>query len=141
MHPLPSMVRMTTSALISLALSGAALAAKFSSSSIPRTTTGFKNTIPNKFIVEVAEAADIPGKRSLDTRTVSLASTTDVRMCRKLTLHHDGQTHEQLYDFMRKRDLGFKVEKEFNSPGLFMGSVVTLQVRSLPACIALDVRS
>ncbi|KAI0633256.1 subtilisin-like protease [Trametes polyzona] len=28
---------------------------------------------------------------------------------------------------MRKRDLGFKVEKEFNSPGLFLGSVVTLQ--------------
>ncbi|KAI0645827.1 subtilisin-like protease [Trametes meyenii] len=28
---------------------------------------------------------------------------------------------------MRKRDLGFKVEKEFNSPGLFLGSVVTLE--------------
>ncbi|KAI8993986.1 subtilisin-like protease [Trametes punicea] len=27
---------------------------------------------------------------------------------------------------MRKRDLGFEVEKEFNSPGLFVGSVVTL---------------
>ncbi|KAH9892693.1 subtilisin-like protease [Cubamyces lactineus] len=27
---------------------------------------------------------------------------------------------------MRKRDLGFTVEKEFNSPGLFVGSVVTL---------------
>lgn len=42
------------------------------------------------------------------------------------------QTHEQLYDFMRKRDLGFDVEKEFNSPGLFMGSVVTLQVWLIP---------
>ncbi|KAI0823378.1 subtilisin-like protease [Trametes gibbosa] len=28
---------------------------------------------------------------------------------------------------MRKRDLSFKVEKEFNSPGLFLGSVVTLE--------------
>lgn len=99
------MVRTATLALVSAALVGVALAAKFSPSTIPRTTTGFKNTVPNKFIVEVAEPADIPGKRSLDART----------------------THEQLYDFMRKRDLGFDVEKEFNSPGLFMGSVVTLQ--------------
>lgn len=67
------MVRTATSALVSAALAGVALAAKFSPSTIPRTTTGFKNTVPNKFIVEVAEPADIPGKRSLDTRTVSLS--------------------------------------------------------------------
>ncbi|RPD78695.1 subtilisin-like protease [Lentinus tigrinus ALCF2SS1-7] len=87
-----------------LAATGSALAAKFSPSSVSRSTTGFGNTLPNKFIVEVDNASDIPGKRAFDTRSA----------------------HEVVYDSLRKRDLGFQVEKEFNSPGLFLGSVLTL---------------
>lgn len=41
------------------------------------------------------------------------------------------QTHETLYDSMRKRGVGFDVDKEFNSPGLFVGAAVTLQVSVL----------
>ncbi|KIP04605.1 hypothetical protein PHLGIDRAFT_492880 [Phlebiopsis gigantea 11061_1 CR5-6] len=32
-----------------------------------------------------------------------------------------------LYDSLRKRGVGFDVDKEFNSPGLFVGAAVTLQ--------------
>ncbi|KAI0709562.1 pyrolysin [Cerioporus squamosus] len=78
--------------------------ASFSPSSVSRATSGFGNTLPNKFIVEVDDASDIPGKRALETRSA----------------------HEIVYESLRKRDLGFKVEKEFNSPGLFLGSVLTL---------------
>ncbi|KAH8107723.1 subtilisin-like protease [Cristinia sonorae] len=62
------------------------------------------NAVPNKFIVEVADAADIPGKRSLHARA----------------------PHEALYHSLRKRDVGFKVDKEFNHQGIFVGASVTL---------------
>ncbi|KAI0663397.1 subtilisin-like protease [Cubamyces menziesii] len=89
------MLPTVSSVFVSLVLAGHALGAKFSQSAISQSigAASFGNTVPNKFIVEVADAGDIPGKRSLDSRT---------------------------------RDLGFTVEKEFNSPGLFVGSVVTL---------------
>ncbi|KAI0779500.1 subtilisin-like protease [Fomes fomentarius] len=87
-----------------LAATGTAFAAKFSPSSISHATAGFGNTLPNKFIVEVENANDIPGKRDLDTRSA----------------------HEIVYDSLRKRDLGFTVEKEFDEPDLFIGSVLTL---------------
>ncbi len=54
-----------------LAATGFALAAKFSPSSVSRVTSGFGNTLPNKFIVEVDDASNIPGKRALETRSVS----------------------------------------------------------------------
>ncbi len=38
------------------------------------------------------------------------------------------QAHETLYAHMRKRNVGFGVDKEFNSPGLFVGAAVTLSV-------------
>ncbi|KAI0363362.1 subtilisin-like protease [Pilatotrama ljubarskyi] len=42
---------------------------------------------------------------------------------------------------MRKRELGFRVEKEFNSPGLFLGSVLTLddvaKVQDIPGVKAI----
>ncbi|KAI0745166.1 subtilisin-like protease [Earliella scabrosa] len=87
-----------------LAATGSVFAAKFSPSSITRPNARFGNTLPNKFIVEVENASDIPGKRDLDTRSA----------------------HEIVYDSLRKRDLGFKVDKEFDEPGLFLGSVLTL---------------
>ena len=125
---LPSMLPTVSSVFVSLVLAGHALGAKFSQSAISQSigAASFGNTVPNKFIVEVADAGDIPGKRSLDSRTVCLNSFFHTAG----QSHANGslQTHEQLYDFMRKRDLGFTVEKEFNSPGLFVGSVVTLSV-------------
>ncbi|CDO69143.1 hypothetical protein BN946_scf185042.g45 [Trametes cinnabarina] len=94
-----------SSFLLHIAFAGSVLGAEFSQSSIAGLAgLSFGNNFPNKFIVEVADPADNPSKRSLDGRT----------------------THEQLYDFMRKRDLGFEVEREFDAPGLFVGSVVTL---------------
>ncbi|KAI0744031.1 subtilisin-like protease [Daedaleopsis nitida] len=87
-----------------LAATGTAFAARFSPASLSHTTTGFGNTLPNKFIVEVDSANDIPTKRGLETRSA----------------------HEIFYDSLRKRDLGFQVDKEFNEPGLFLGSVLTL---------------
>ncbi|TFK92708.1 subtilisin-like protease [Polyporus arcularius HHB13444] len=95
-----------------LAATGFALAAKFSPSSVSRATSGFGNTLPNKFIVEVDDASNIPGKRALETRSA----------------------HEIVYESLRKRDLGFKVDKEFNSPGLFLGSVLTLDTHVRMAC-------
>ncbi|CAL1706297.1 unnamed protein product [Somion occarium] len=78
---------------------------KFPPSSIKDASTP-GNIVPNKFIVEVEDASSIPGKR--DTGLVSR------------------EAHESLYDSLRKRDVGFKVDKEFNSKGLFVGAAVTL---------------
>ena len=53
-----------------LAVTGAALAAKFSPSDIKHSTT-FGNILPNRFIVEVDSAQNIlGGKRALDIRRV-----------------------------------------------------------------------
>lgn len=65
-----------------LAATGTALAAKFSTSDLTRTTTGFGNTLPNKFIVEVANAADIPTKRAFDTRSVRFSFSVVGRVTR-----------------------------------------------------------
>ncbi|KAF5385811.1 hypothetical protein D9615_002603 [Tricholomella constricta] len=58
-------------------------------------------TIPNKFIVEVDSLASVPNKRSLSP-------------------------HEYLYESLKKRDVVFEVDKEFNSQGLFVGAALTL---------------
>ena len=128
---LPSMLPTVCSVFVSLVLASHALGAKFSQSAISRSigAASFGNTVPNKFIVEVADAGDIPGKRSLDSRTVNLNSL--FHTAGEPHADESLQTHEQLHDFMRKRDLGFTVEKEFNSPGLFLGSVLTLNVSDM----------
>ncbi|KAJ7723517.1 subtilisin-like protease [Mycena metata] len=58
-------------------------------------------TVSNKFIVEVADASDIPSKRALST-------------------------HEQLYQALRERKISFEVNKEYDAPGLFVGAALTL---------------
>lgn len=59
--------------------------------------------IPNRFIVEVDEAADIPpSKRSFET------------------------PHERFYAHLRSRAISFNVTKEFNAEGLFVGAAITL---------------
>ncbi|KAI0684940.1 subtilisin-like protease [Cytidiella melzeri] len=76
-------------------------AAKFSTTSLE---TSAKHIVPNRFIVEVSSPSDIPGKRDIVTR----------------------EPHELLYDHMRKREVGFSIDKEFNLPGIFVGAAVTL---------------
>ncbi|KAH9929600.1 subtilisin-like protease [Epithele typhae] len=88
-----------------LAATGTAIAAQFPLSDITKSTVGFKNTVPNKFIVEVDNANDIPTRRAFDTRSA----------------------HEIVYDSLRKRDMSFQVVKEFDSPGLFLGSLLSLE--------------
>ncbi|KAJ7248783.1 subtilisin-like protease [Mycena rebaudengoi] len=68
-------------------------------SSIKRVTN--LGTVPNKFIVEVEAAADIPNKR-------------------------DGTPHERLYNSLRARNIFFNVHKEYDSPGLFVGVALEL---------------
>ncbi|KAJ7130843.1 subtilisin-like protease [Mycena crocata] len=88
-------------AAFSLALLGAtsAWAAK-SLSGVDRVTN--LAGVSNKFIVEVAEASDIPSKRAL------------------------GTPHEQLYRSLRERGISFDVHKEYDAPGLFVGAALTL---------------
>nr|VWP00760.1 Chitin synthase [Ganoderma boninense] len=104
-----------------LAAVGAALAAKFSPSDITHSTT-FGNTLPNKFIVEVDSAQNIPGRRALDPR----------------------RPHDVFYEHLQKRELSYAVDKEFDFPGLFTGSVLTLdsvndvdQVREITGVMAI----
>ncbi|EMD33648.1 hypothetical protein CERSUDRAFT_159874 [Gelatoporia subvermispora B] len=97
-------MKLLTSFLVPALTAAHALAA-FPFSSVKKETAGFGNIVPNRFIIEVDEPADIPSRRSLDPRTV----------------------HETLYDSLRKRGVGFKVDREFNSEGLFIGAAVTLQ--------------
>lgn len=69
-------------------------------SSVKRATT--LNIVENKFIIEVDSAADIPQvRRGLGT-------------------------HEALYEELQKRAIGFHVNKEFDSAGIFIGASVTL---------------
>ncbi|KAG5639025.1 hypothetical protein H0H81_007638 [Sphagnurus paluster] len=58
-------------------------------------------TVANKFIVEVDTLANIPNKRDLSA-------------------------HEFLYESLRKRDVAFEVDKEYDSQGLFVGAALTL---------------
>ncbi|EIN11775.1 subtilisin-like protease [Punctularia strigosozonata HHB-11173 SS5] len=67
-----------------------------------RTTSLPNNAIPNKFIFEVASVSEIP--RDLQGRS----------------------PHEAVYDSLRKRGVGFTVDREFNHEGLFVGASVTL---------------
>ncbi|KAJ7238980.1 subtilisin-like protease [Mycena rebaudengoi] len=83
-----------------LALLGASSAlGKVDLSSVKRVTN--LGTVPNKFIVEVEAAADIPNRR-------------------------DGTPHERLYNSLRERQIGFNVHKEYDSPGLFVGAALEL---------------
>ncbi|KAJ7045857.1 subtilisin-like protease [Mycena alexandri] len=89
-------------AALSFALLGATAAwgAKASLSNVQRVTN--LATVSNKFIVEVADASDIPSKRAL------------------------GTAHEQLYRALRERKISFDVNKEYDAPGLFVGAALTL---------------
>ncbi|KAJ7253644.1 peptidase S8/S53 domain-containing protein [Mycena rebaudengoi] len=92
-----------------LALLGASFAlGKVDLSSVKRVTN--LGTVPNKFIVEVEAAANIPNRR-------------------------DGTPHERLYNFLRARKIGFNVHKEYDSPGLFVGAALELTTAKLLANI------
>ncbi|KAG5639856.1 hypothetical protein DXG03_002795, partial [Asterophora parasitica] len=82
----------------SLLATGFALGA-FPLSSVQRVSN--LQTAPNKFIVEVDTVADIHGKRSLSP-------------------------HEDLYENLRKRAVGFEINKEFNAQNIFVGAALTL---------------
>ncbi|KAI0045483.1 subtilisin-like protease [Auriscalpium vulgare] len=58
--------------------------------------------VPNKFIVEVDTAADIPGKRS------------------------DEAPHAHVLRSLTNRGIGFRVGHAYNAPGLFVGAAITL---------------
>ncbi|TCD66303.1 hypothetical protein EIP91_001549 [Steccherinum ochraceum] len=94
------------SLFFTLAVAPAVFAAKFPQNAwtdaSKQTIPG--NAVPNKFIVEVADVSDIPGKRELGAP----------------------DSHKRLYHALRKRDVGFKVDKEFNHQGIFVGASVTL---------------
>ncbi|KAJ7187896.1 subtilisin-like protease [Mycena filopes] len=78
-----------------------AWAAKASLSSVQHGVTNLPGST-NKFIVEVTEASNIPGKRAL------------------------GTPHEQLYRSLRERKISFDVHKEYDAPGIFVGAALTL---------------
>lgn len=92
------------SVLAVYALLTTALAAKIPLSSLRNAKSKNGNIVPNRFIVELSTPLGHT-KRDLSSR----------------------ETHEALYSHMRKRNVGFQVDKEFNSPGLFVGAAVTLQ--------------
>ena len=45
------------------------------------------------------------------------------------------QPHDIVYEHLTKRELLYTVDKEFDSPGLFTGSVLTLDVCASPALV------
>jgi hypothetical protein len=86
------------------------------------------NTIPNKFIVEVAAASDIPNKRD---GTASFISFYACSLCsRRLPL----QPHEHVYSSLRARKIKFHVHKEYDAPGLFLGAALELTVGGFSHC-------
>jgi hypothetical protein len=73
--------------------------------------------VPNSFIVEVDALSRIQNKQP----TVCLVHVP-------FNIPKMLQLHELLYASLNKRDIGFKVNKEFNSQGLFVGAALTLNV-------------
>ncbi|KAI0063549.1 pyrolysin [Artomyces pyxidatus] len=89
----------TAFALVPLILIGSAVAV------VPFSNLNRTASIPfvqNRFIVEVENPSDIPGKRSLHSPTA------------------------HLFRSLEKRGVGFNVERTFNSPGIFVGASVSL---------------
>ncbi|GJE92713.1 subtilisin-like protease [Phanerochaete sordida] len=91
------------SVLAAFALLASALAAKVPVSSLRNAKTP-GNVVPNRFIIELS---------------APLGNTKRDGASR--------ETHEVLYSQMRKRSVSFQVDREFNSPGLFVGASVTLK--------------
>ncbi|EKM54703.1 uncharacterized protein PHACADRAFT_258717 [Phanerochaete carnosa HHB-10118-sp] len=90
--------------LVTLALVASALAAKIPVSSLQNIRSTPGNVAPNRFIVELSAPLGNT-KRDILSR----------------------ETHELLYNHMRKRSVSFQVDREFNSPGVFIGAAVTLR--------------
>ncbi|KAF6763347.1 pyrolysin [Ephemerocybe angulata] len=59
--------------------------------------------VPNRFIIEIDTAANIPSKRSFERR------------------------HDAIYSALRERGIKLKVDREFDSADLFTGAAVTLK--------------
>ncbi|KAG6820281.1 hypothetical protein H0H93_002893 [Arthromyces matolae] len=74
--------------------------ARVSPSDVKKTST--IPEVPNKFIVEVDSISDISHKRSLSS------------------------PHEKFYDSLKKRNILFDVDKEYDVQGLFVGVALTL---------------
>ncbi|PPR04383.1 hypothetical protein CVT26_004221 [Gymnopilus dilepis] len=86
--------------LPSILAATAVFGAKFPLSQVPRVSK--TPTVPNQFIIEVAQLSDIPTKRSF-TRSL-----------------------DAVYATLQERGVSFDVTKEFDSAGLFVGAAVTL---------------
>ncbi|KAJ3554568.1 hypothetical protein NM688_g3038 [Phlebia brevispora] len=99
------MMKLLTWAILSpVLLANSGLGAKFPLSSLKGAKTLPGNIVPNRFVVEVESTSDIPTRRDTFPR----------------------DPHKSLYEDLRKRDISFNVDREFNSPGLFVGASVTL---------------
>ncbi|PFH48554.1 hypothetical protein AMATHDRAFT_76669 [Amanita thiersii Skay4041] len=61
--------------------------------------------VPNRFIIEVSNSGNLPQSQSLEKR----------------------RPHDILYESLKKRGVGFDIDKEFDSQGLFVGAAVTLK--------------
>ncbi|KAF9526557.1 pyrolysin [Crepidotus variabilis] len=86
--------------------------AKVPLSSVKKTSKLPNNLVPNEFIIEVDELSKIPTKRSY-TRSL-----------------------DALYDLLRARDVSFKVKKEFDSTGIFVGAAVSIKTAQDAAALA-----
>ena len=108
--------------LPSILAATAVFGAKFPLSQVPRVSK--TPTVPNQFIIEVAQLSDIPTKRSF-TRVRLLPFS----FCFWLINRSYAQSLDAVYATLQERGVSFDVTKEFDSAGLFVGAAVTLNVR------------
>lgn len=81
--------------------------------------------VPNRFIIEVDNLADIPNARKF-----SRVSGRYLLVNWRNHLTHL-QSLDAVYSSLRERGIGLDVDKEFDSAGLFTGASVTLRVRQM----------
>lgn len=98
--------------------------ALLSVSNVEKATSFSQDVVPNRFIVEVDHITDIPNKREPHSRSVILYMHSSSRDAdRNLQ-----KPHNNFYEALRKRDVEFTVDREFNAEGLFVGAAITLTV-------------
>lgn len=104
--------------------SSAYAAAKFDKSSLENAPLP-AGIVANKFIIEIAPPPN--ARRDVVSREVGPSAVLPFRLFTRFI----GQAHESLYHHLRRRDVSFLIDKEYNSPDIFVGASVTLEVRSV----------
>lgn len=107
------------------------IAARSVLAAIPLSVIGTETSlpiVPNRYIIEVEDLSEFERKRSAYTTVClllfySFCSQRSLRLLRK--------PHEAVYETLQARGVSFDIVKEYDVPGIFVGTSLNLRVCSL----------